>query len=352
MAKEPIIIVGGGLSGLYAALLLEERGLPWLLLEARPQLGGRIQTHYHEGHAFDLGPSWFWPALNPRMAQLVTRLALDHYPQHTTGDAWEEDADGTLQRLPHHEADDRSPRRLTGGTQRLIDALASVLPEDAIQTDCSVTAIHRQQDEILITAASESFQASSVILALPPRLLAATVSFLPQLPEPALRAFSATLTWMAGDAKFFALYNQPFWRSEGLSGSLFSECGPLSEFHDAALPDGPAALLGFVVPNRQQRLAMGEAELISKCLAQITKALGPRATDPITAFVQDWSTEPLTSTPTDVPLFEHPTYGLPAVTQGLWEGRLHFAGTEAAPEHGGYMEGALEAAENVIARLG
>jgi monoamine oxidase len=36
---------------------------------------------------------------------------------------------------------------------------------------------------------------------------------------------------------------------------------------------------------------------------------------------------------------------------GMWAGRLHFAGTEVAPEFGGFIEGTLEAAEAVLRKL-
>ena len=65
--------------------------------------------------------------------------------------------------------------------------------------------------------------------------------------------------------------------------------------------------------------------------------------------MMDWSAQPLASTPLDVPLFEHPEYGLPPETEYLWDGRLRFAGTEADREHGGYLEGALAAAEKAVA---
>jgi monoamine oxidase len=32
----------------------------------------------------------------------------------------------------------------------------------------------------------------------------------------------------------------------------------------------------------------------------------------------------------------------------LWQGKLHFSGTEVAPEFGGFIEGALEAAQNTL----
>lgn len=43
MKEARIVIVGGGLSGLYAAFLLERQGIEnYVLLEARPAFGGRI----------------------------------------------------------------------------------------------------------------------------------------------------------------------------------------------------------------------------------------------------------------------------------------------------------------------
>jgi hydroxysqualene dehydroxylase len=42
--REPVIIVGGGLSGLAAAVELAGRGIPHLLLEQKPHLGGRAYS--------------------------------------------------------------------------------------------------------------------------------------------------------------------------------------------------------------------------------------------------------------------------------------------------------------------
>ena len=50
--KKDLIIIGAGLSGLYAASLLQDT-YNIIILEARDRLGGRILTE--EGH--DLGPS-------------------------------------------------------------------------------------------------------------------------------------------------------------------------------------------------------------------------------------------------------------------------------------------------------
>eukprot|EP01116_Phalansterium_solitarium_P021841 TRINITY_DN696_c0_g1_i2.p1 TRINITY_DN696_c0_g1~~TRINITY_DN696_c0_g1_i2.p1 ORF type:complete len:382 (-),score=111.94 TRINITY_DN696_c0_g1_i2:451-1596(-) len=52
------IIIGGGLSGLIAALRLADENRPVVLLEARQRLGGRIHTVVECGSSVDLGASW------------------------------------------------------------------------------------------------------------------------------------------------------------------------------------------------------------------------------------------------------------------------------------------------------
>jgi len=53
--KPEVIIVGGGISGLSAARLLSRKGVPFLLLESEPQLGGRIQSENYDGFILDNG---------------------------------------------------------------------------------------------------------------------------------------------------------------------------------------------------------------------------------------------------------------------------------------------------------
>lgn len=73
--SKPVTIVGGGLAGLNAARLLHRSGVDFLLFEARDRPGGRILTVDEAGQpsddGFDLGPSWFWPAMQPAIGKLV-----------------------------------------------------------------------------------------------------------------------------------------------------------------------------------------------------------------------------------------------------------------------------------------
>jgi phytoene dehydrogenase-like protein len=55
-AHAPIVIVGGGLSGLVAANHIARRGLPVAVLEKTSAVGGRAMTRERHGFLFNLGP--------------------------------------------------------------------------------------------------------------------------------------------------------------------------------------------------------------------------------------------------------------------------------------------------------
>jgi len=56
VTARPIAIVGGGIAGLSAAWELQKRGVPWVLLEAGPRVGGVIRTEEKDGFLLEGGP--------------------------------------------------------------------------------------------------------------------------------------------------------------------------------------------------------------------------------------------------------------------------------------------------------
>ena len=50
-----VIIIGAGLSGLYAATLLEKAGVEYVILEARDRTGGRVLSPDVAGLHVDMG---------------------------------------------------------------------------------------------------------------------------------------------------------------------------------------------------------------------------------------------------------------------------------------------------------
>lgn len=347
------LIIGGGLSGLHAAGMLEGAGKDMRLVEARDRLGGRIHSAVSGGGCYDVGPSWFWPEVNPRLRRLVAEMNLRTFPQYTEGSSLFEAPGRVIERQAYSFGQSPESWRIAGGMNSLVNALTSDIPEGKILTSSQVTEV-RQTDpgvEIEISRQGEkiTIEAGQVIFALPPRLLAGTIRFSPVLPIPLIEAFAGTPTWMAGHAKAFVLYDRPFWRKAGLSGDAFSQIGPLTEIHDASpLDDGSPALFGFFgVPARLRRNA--KEQMQPAVIQQLVRLFGEEATTPLDFIYQDWALESFTATLQDeTPPRMHPFYKLPTGAQGLWDGRLFFAGTEAAPEYGGFVEGALESAENAV----
>ena len=347
--SQRILIVGGGLSGLALAEICVQRQIDFQLIEARDRLGGRIMSVQSDGTAFDLGPTWFWPA-QPRIEAMIQRVGLTQFEQFSKGDAIYEDEHGQTQRARGF-ASMAGSWRLQGSLTQLIEALAKTIPPERIHLNTELTALAQNKDSISATLnGSEQQVFSQVILTLPPRL-AANLRYEPALPKPAITAMQNIPTWMAGQAKAIAIYDHAFWRSDGLSGDAASRIGPLAEIHDAS-PNGkgPAALFGFIgtpVPARKDQAALNQ-----QIQAQLIRLFGAAAANPKALILKDWAFDRFTAAPSDhVPLYTHPTYGLPVAMKDLWDNRLHFAGTEVGTTFGGYLEGALEAVEQISFEL-
>ncbi|WP_319522815.1 FAD-dependent oxidoreductase [uncultured Desulfosarcina sp.] len=350
------IIIGGGLSGLYCAHLLAAANRSFVVLEARDRLGGRILSPAHQGFHSDLGPSWYWPAIQPRMMRLIQSLNLSGYPQFETGLGRFQSFAGTVRTVQGYATQPAS-WRLCGGMQGLVESLEKTIPEDAIRLNHPVCHIEKCNTGVQVSVGDleaeprARFDARHVILALPPRLAAATILFTPELSHQLTQAMLKIGTWMAGQAKFCAFYESPFWRRAGLSGQAFSEYGPLGEIHDGSSPESkPCGLTGFVGIPAAQRSQ--KEKLTEAILGQLALLFGEPASRPLAFFYQDWARERFTATPYDQPpMHQHPLYHPPAGKAAIWEETVLFAGTETASEQGGYLEGALVTAELVIKRL-
>ena len=338
-----VLIVGGGLSGLALADALTRGGLEWRLVESSERLGGRVLSPDLHGARFDLGPAWFWPG-QPRLATLVDRFGLTIFEQEAGGRLRYQDPSGRVY-------DDRGissmqgSLRVDGGMAAVTDALAQGLDPQRLETECTVHSLELQDSEVVARTSRGDRRARRVVLSIPPRV-AALLEFSPRLSSGAVQAMESVPTWMAGHAKVLAVYDIPHWLEAGYSGDAMSHRGPLMEVHDASpLSGGPYALFGFVGVAAEERIRHRES-LLELVREQLIELFGAAMGSPKELLLQDWATIPTVATSRDqAPPSAHPEYGLPSPLRELWGGRLQLGSTETATRFGGYLEGALEAAE-------
>lgn len=353
-SDRSVAIVGGGVAGLTVALRLDRAGVPFRLLEARSRLGGRVLSSDAIGptprDGFDLGPSWFWPDMQPAFGRLVGDLGLASFAQYANGDVVLQQ---TLRSPPQRYGGlSQSPpsMRVVGGTVSIVTALAAALPKENIELGARVTGAKIDGDEVELSyvdaaAAPRLCRASVVVFALPPRILEANVSFTPAVDGASARRWQNTPTWMAPHAKFFAVYQRPFWREQGLSGTAQSMVGPLAEIHDATTAQGKAALFGFLGIPADDRAAVGESRIVAACVRQLSDLFGPEAANPRATFYKDWAADTLTATALDRTASGHPMTDRRPWIGGTWLDRILLAGSETSDRDPGYLAGAVDAAE-------
>ena len=360
----PIVIIGSGISGLTAAWQLQSAGIKVALLEARDRIGGRVLTLDNQGTAdgrlgaqCDMGPSWFWRG-QPMIARLLEKFDISYHEQFSDGQVLFQVADGSVEQL-----NERSPMtgalRISGGIGRLADAIASRLVAGTIRFQHTVGEI-RFADSAGGTievhsdtpAGASVTLAAKVVLAVPARL-AAQIKISPKLPSETQQQLERTPTWMAGHAKFFAVYRTPFWREAGLCGTAISHQGPLTEIHDASPDSGDCySLFGFVGLAPESRAKLGSEKVIGLAQQQLVQLFGSQAADPENVYYQDWSQEDFTASQDDrVRQTRHPQYGLTLKSGDQWHDKLHFISAEMSYHNGGLIEGALESAHALAQRL-
>jgi monoamine oxidase len=257
---------------------------------------------------------------------------------------------GTIDRLvaTHGGAQES---RLVGGSQQLALRLAERLG-DAVRLGVPVTAISQDGGAVEVTHDGGGVRAGCAIVALPPTL-AGRIRYSPALPP--LRDQLTQQVPMGYVTKVQLAYREPFWRTEGLSGSVFSLDDEVSVIFDNSPPDlSCGVLLGFLEGAHARRAGkFSPYERRVLILSVFAKYFGPRAAEPDEYVERDWAAEE----------WSRGCYGGRFGT-GVWTGygealrkpvdRIHWAGTETAEVWNGYMDGAVRsgarAAREVLAR--
>jgi monoamine oxidase len=348
---------------LALARALFRAGLDVHVFEARDRLGGRVLSAACQSAdtRLDLGPTWYWPRTQPLMAALVEALELRDFPQHDSGEVMLLDDPNRAARSLQSGLLHAHARRLAGGMQTLVERLASDLPKERVHLRYELRAVSRADEHValrfLCSGQLQTVTARTLVLAAPPRLLAERVQFEPALPPHVHAALQSTPTWMATQAKAQLVFERAIWREAGHSGNAFvqHDQAVLKEIFDACEPEHRLAALGAFVglsPRERVSFRTGMPLLLRTQLPQL---FGPELRETEHHY-QDWAAEAWTCSERDLQEYteepQHPEVAPEALQQSLWEGRLHFAGSETADQETGYLEGALRSAARVAETYG
>jgi monoamine oxidase len=208
----------------------------------------------------------------------------------------------------------------------------------SLRLGCPVDRIETGEGGLVVHAGGESFSAREVIVSVPP-VVARRIVFAPPLPADTRHALEV---WKSGTViKLLLRYREPFWRSAGLSGSVF-----WLEPHglyacDASRDDDHAALVVFVGGRLALEWgALGEDGLRQALLAKLSKALGPDAAQPLDMLSRDWSNDRWSGGAySDVVADPAARDAEDVLRRGA--GPVSFACSELSPSFPGYIEGAI-----------
>jgi monoamine oxidase len=249
---------------------------------------------------------------------------------------------GSLQMLFDTEGGAQQDR-FVGGSQRIAILMAEQLGRDNLLLGAPVRRIAMGEHGVTVEADGAVVRARRAIVALAPTL-AGRIAY-----DPALPGFRDQLTQrmpLGTVAKCMAIYDEPFWRADGLSGQGTSDTGPVKLTFDNSPPDGsPGVLLGFL-EGRQAR-ELGRLRLEERRAAVIdcfARLFGRKASSPAAYVERLWAEEE----------WSRGCYGCHMPT-GAWTnygaalrepiGPLHWAGAEYATVWNGYMDGAVRSGE-------
>ncbi|WP_448655755.1 flavin monoamine oxidase family protein [Microbacterium lacticum] len=201
------------------------------------------------------------------------------------------------------DADFILDKRVVGGLQQVPILLAERLGDDvflsqAVRTlewsDDGVTATTAPTTGVAGTAttggAGLTVRARQVILALAP-VLYDRISFVPALPR--LQHQMHQHISMGFVIKVHAVYDRPFWREQGLSGTAFSPYELSHEAYDNTNHgEERGTLVGFVSDlNADGVFALSADERKERILESLSHYYGPEAKNPVVYFESDWGSE-------------------------------------------------------------
>jgi len=247
-------------------------------------------------------------------------------------------------------------KRFVGGTGQIPQRLADELGERVVLGSPVLTI--DVGDGVVTVGCRGGLVAKGkqVIVALAPTL-AGRIMYDP--PLPGVRDQLTQRMPQASAHKSFVVYDEPFWRDEGLNAQLISDAGPARMSNDSCMPEGtggPGIILAFLEgENARVQGRWPEEQRQAALRDELVRHFGPRAAKPELVVEGGWTDRQWTRGCYNA---NPGPCGWIHFGASLAEpiGPIKWAATETALAWSGYMEGAVDAgqraAREALADLG
>ncbi|GAA1935614.1 NAD(P)/FAD-dependent oxidoreductase [Microbacterium aoyamense] len=247
------------------------------------------------------------------------------------------------------DADYILDERVVGGLQQVPLLLAERLGDDVI-LDQPVNEVHTTDDGVaVVTDNGLTVRGRYVILAHAP-ILYPWIEFDPPLPR--LKQQLHQHISMGFVIKVHAVYDRPFWREQGLSGTAFSPYELSHEAYDNTNHgDERGTLVGFVSDrNADDLFRVSPEERKARILESLSHYYGEEAKSPIVYFESDWGAEQWTrgAYAASFDLGGLHRYGADLRTP---VGRIHFACSDMAGAGYQHVDGAIRMGRLVASQI-
>ncbi|MGH3633777.1 MAG: flavin monoamine oxidase family protein [Mycobacterium sp.] len=238
--------------------------------------------------------------------------------------------------------------RPVGGMGAIYRSMAVALG-DALQLSQPVRRIAQDADGVTVESDELSVRARRVIVAVP-LAIASQIDYQPMLPMD--RSFLHQRMPSGAIVKTSVVYDEPFWRADGLSGTTAAPGSPATLTIDACTDTGTPGVMCVITegPAARQLGQLADTDRKAAIIRELVDRFGERAGSPVGYHEQNWSIERYSG---GGMLSHAPTGVLTQFGKALREpcGLIHWAGTESSAVMCGWVDGAVRSGERAAAEV-
>jgi len=344
-----IVIIGGGLTGLTLAYLLEQNNSNYAIVEARTRLGGRILTKHNDKETpIELGATWLIEQQTSAL-RLLQSLHIDVFEQHYGKTAIYHPSGKSNAQLVNLPQNDTKSYRIKNGTHTLIEVLSKKVNQKSIFFNEQIERITLNNQPITVKSKKNIYHCKYIVSTLPPLLFHKTITVKPQLPETLVNVISKTHTWMHNSIRVGLTYKTPFWKENKTSGTIYCSVGAIQEFYDHSNAAANLfAISGFI---NGELATLTKKERRKLVINQLKSYYGNIALDYLSYEECVWGNENYTTIKSDTFLMPQTNNGHPIFQTSVLDNRLFIGGAETSPRFPGKMEGAITSAYTIFENL-